>query len=92
MKPYKEINNTGDSLIREFDSNIDPSELVWHRDKQNRLVEVLNDTDWLFQYDNEIPMKLKKGDKFFINKNEYHRVIKGNSNLKIKIEFINPSL
>jgi hypothetical protein len=92
-KPYREKpSDDGSYLIREFKSDIDTSELVWHRDKEDRLVEVLNDTDWIFQYDNEIPMKLKKGDKIFISRNEYHRVIKGNSYLKIKVEFINPFL
>lgn len=73
-------------LIREFNSNVDSDTLVWHRDKQDRLIEVLEDTDWMFQFDNEIP-KIMEGE-IYIPKNSYHRVIKGSKNLKIKVTFI----
>jgi hypothetical protein len=35
--------------------------------------------------DNELPIKLIVGEKYFIPEGVYHRVIKGNSNLKVKI-------
>ena len=33
--------------IRTFFNNIDNTELVWHRDKEDRIVESIGDTDWL---------------------------------------------
>lgn len=70
--------------FREFDNNISESELVWHRDRTDREVEVLNENDWYFQMDNELPIKLE--GKIFIPKNTYHRVIKGTGTLKLKIK------
>jgi hypothetical protein len=55
-------------------------------DKENRIVEVLEDSDWRFQMDNELPIPLKKGVKLEIPKETFHRVIKGTGDLKILIE------
>lgn len=82
---YKQENITNNKFIRTFKSDVDSSELVWHRDKKNRIVEVLNDSDWFVQLENELPRKLNKGDILFIAKESYHRVIKGDTDLEVKI-------
>jgi hypothetical protein len=33
-KPYKDLEVTNEYIIREFDENIDPIELKWHRDNE----------------------------------------------------------
>lgn len=81
--PFIEKKVKENIVIREFDNNIDNKELVWHRDKEDRIIEVLKNEDWLFQMDNELPKLLK--DKLFIPKESYHRVIKGSGNLIVKI-------
>ena len=53
-------------------------------DKQDRIVQAINDTDWLFQLDNDIPRRLLK-DKLFIPKETYHRLVKGTGDLVVKI-------
>ena len=80
MKPYSDQNN-----IREFSSNVDELDLVWHQDKEDRLVEVLEGKGWKLQRDNKIPVDMKVGDRIFIAEGEIHRTIKGTTNLKIKI-------
>ena len=80
--PFKENIENG-YYIREFNEYIDSEELVWHRDKEDRIVEALEQTDWLFQFDNQLPQKLE--NKIFIPKETYHRIIKGSGNLKVKI-------
>jgi hypothetical protein len=80
--PFKEKTQKNIS-IREFSSNVDSSELIWHKDKEDRIVEVLQNSNWMFQMDNELPKLLK--DKLFIPKETYHRVIKGNGDLVVKI-------
>ena len=72
--------------VREFDQNINSEELVWHRDKEDRIVEVLSNEDWFFQMDNELPIILQEGDVLFIPKGTYHRVKRGEGDLKIKIK------
>lgn len=85
-KPYKETKLKKNKVIREFSSKTSSSELEWHLDKEDRIIEVLeNKGGWKIQLDNELPVLLE--DTFFIPKETYHRVIKGDnqSNLIIKI-------
>lgn len=85
MQPYKQ--SISDNVIyREFNDDIDPIELVWHRDEKDREVEVLQGEGWFFQFDNELPLELRQGVKITIPKFTYHRVIKGTGPLKIKIQ------
>lgn len=81
--PYTNIEVTDNHVIREFDENIDPIELMWHRDNEDRIVEALESTDWLMQLDDSLPIILNK--PIFIPKHMYHRVIKGTGNLLVKI-------
>ena len=39
-KPYKDLEVTENYVIREFNENVDPIELKWHRDMEDRLVEI----------------------------------------------------
>lgn len=72
--------------IRTFNKNVPTEELKWHFDDQDREVTILESNGWMFQLDNEIPKLLKEGEKLFIPKGIYHRVIKGSGNLKVKIQ------
>ena len=81
-KPYTNLEETGNYIIRMFDDNVDPIELKWHRDREDREIECLETTDWMIQLDNELPRTI---DKVVIKKGEWHRLIKGNGSLKIKI-------
>ena len=85
MKPYKE-NKKGNLTERVFKENTDTHELVWHRDRLDREVTVLESDGWMFQMDNELPIVLKEGDVIEIPKNTYHRILRGNGNLKITIK------
>ena len=89
MKPYKDLEVTEKSKIRIFESNVDSGELHWHRDRETRLVEVIEGDGWLLQLDNELPVKMIKGGKYTIPEGIYHRTIKGYGDLKLKITFIN---
>ncbi len=86
MEPYKDLSVTTDCIIREFDETIDPHELMWHRDLQDRTVTVLEGEGWFFQLDNELPIELKQDISLFIPKMQWHRVIKGKTPLKLKIK------
>ena len=83
MKPYKDIEVTDKYIIREFNENIDPIELMWHRDNENRTVEILGETNWKLQLDNQLPTSMN--EPIYIPKHLYHRVIKGTGNLLLKI-------
>jgi hypothetical protein len=83
MKPYKDIEVTNKYIIREFNENIDPIELMWHRDNENRTVEILGETNWKLQLDNQLPTSMN--EPIYIPRHLYHRVIKGTGNLLLKI-------
>ena len=44
----------------------------------------VHDTDWKFQFDNDLPVDLSN-KKLFIPKETYHRLIKGTGDLTLKI-------
>jgi len=75
----------GDIYQRTFSQNINDSELKWHFDNEDRIVTCEHDTNWSFQMDNELPVKIQKNKSIFIREGEYHRIIKGDGNLILKI-------
>ena len=88
MKPYQDLKITEKSKIRVFESNVDSGELHWHRDRENRLIEVLEGNGWMLQLDDELPVEMKGGNQYLIPEGVYHRTIKGDGDLKIKIDFV----
>jgi len=84
MEPYCDDARAG-FFIRQFDENVEQDELVWHRDHNNRRIDVLEGEGWQFQFDNHLPFEIVAGDRFTIKANEYHRLIKGSSKLKLRI-------
>jgi len=80
MEPYKDTSN-----IRTFSKDVDPMELVWHQDKEDRHIEVLDGEGWSIQMDDQLPLTVSKGDRIFITEDQVHRVLKGTTDLKIKI-------
>lgn len=79
-KPY-----TDKGSIRTFSEDTNEGDLVWHRDHDDRLIKVLEGNGWQLQYDNELPFVMEQGKTYLINKNVFHRILKGNSNLIIEI-------
>lgn len=83
MKPYKDLEITDQYIIREFSDSVDPIELLWHRDNEDRTVEIVGETDWAIQLENKLPTSLN--NRIFIARHEWHRVIKGTGKLLLKI-------
>lgn len=81
-RPYYEV-ETYDFTYRKFRQDIDEEDLVWHRDRRDREVTVLEPTDWEFQLEDSIPQQLK--ETIFIPKDTYHRLIKGTGDLDLRI-------
>ena len=83
--PFEEKTISNRVSIRKFAHNVDIEELVWHRDREDRVVEIIQSNGWLFQRDNELPILMKNGDVIKILKNSWHRILRGNGDLIIKI-------
>ena len=85
MFPFKEKKISANTLIREFNNTHVSNDQMWHRDKENRTVVVVEAGGWSFQKDDELPTLLKEGDIIKIQKEEWHRVIKGEGKLVVKV-------
>lgn len=83
VNPYIDKNS-----IRTFSSNTRDEDLVWHRDREDRTVTVLEGTGWSFQFDDGMPRSIIVGDIIEIPKMIFHRLLKDKtaSNLVLKIE------
>lgn len=84
VKPYDDV-VLGDVKIRTFEENVDDAELVWHRDHNDRIVEVLEGCGWSIQFDNMLPERIDVGKRFEVKAYEYHRLLKGSGRLTLKI-------
>ncbi len=84
VKPYTEL-KCNNGKIRVFRENVKEEDLIWHRDLKDRSVLVMEGNGWQLQKDNELPLDLLEGRSYSIDKMEYHRVIKGQGDLVIRI-------
>ncbi len=80
---FSQENVTDNIFIRTFKSTVKYEDLKWHRDYNDRFIEILNENDWYIQFDNCLPIPLK--ENFEIKKGVYHRLIKGTTDLVVKI-------
>lgn len=85
MFPFKQRKINESTLIREFSKDVDSNELIWHRDRNDRIVEVISGRGWKFQRDNAHPVLIREGDVFKISAGKYHRLIKGKTDLRLRI-------
>jgi hypothetical protein len=81
LKPYEDSKN-----IRTFKGNVGTKKLVWHRDKEFRFITVLEGENWKLQFDDEDPKVLLVGAQYLIPRMVYHRLWRGDGDLKIYIE------
>ena len=81
--PFRETKIGDNMFIREFTQDTDSGEFMWHRDFESRIIESLEETDWLIQLDDELPKKIE--GEVLIPIGVYHRLIKGSGDLKIKL-------
>jgi hypothetical protein len=73
-------------LYRVFSRDIEDDLLEWHRDHNTRIVTVLEGIGWELQFDDQLPLLLKQHDRVVIKKGIFHRLFKGETDLKIIIE------
>jgi hypothetical protein len=81
--PYVNLIDNEDVIVRTFSQDVPTHELVWHRDREDRLVTSTAPTNWMVQLDNELPTVLHE---IFIPAGVYHRVIKGSGDLTVHIK------
>jgi len=83
--PFEEEQINDNIFVRTFSADVDEMDLIWHTDKENRFIKVLEGNGWQFQYDEDLPFEMTDGLGFPIMKGQIHRVIKGLGPLKIEL-------
>ena len=82
-KPYTDIIESDDTVSRLFPATTKPEALKWHMDDEDRIITVLEKTNWRFQFEDQLPVPLNK--PIFIRRHQWHRLIKGEGPLMISI-------
>ena len=83
--PFKEKQINKQLFLREFSADVDEMDLIWHTDREDRIVHVLEGNKWKFQFDEQLPFEMVDGIDIIIPKGIIHRIIKGKGPLKIKV-------
>ena len=83
--PFTEQQLDTKLFLREFSADVDEMDLIWHTDREDRIVHVLEGNNWKFQFDEQLPFEMIKGIDIVIPKGTIHRIIKGDGPLKIKV-------
>ncbi len=81
--PFEESEINSNTFIRTFFQATDSGDYYWHRDREDRIIESIGQTDWMIQLDNQLPQTLN--EKVYIPMGVWHRVIKGTGDLNIKL-------
>ena len=81
--PFEEKDLGENVFLRLFDPQLETNELKWHTDLEDRIIKVVENTDWKFQFDNQLPIPFS--GEIFVPAGVWHRLIKGNGQLKIKV-------
>ena len=82
-KPYTEFNDGNNEVTRLFHNKVDPEKLKWHMDDEDRIIQALHKNNWQFQLEDQLPVPLNK--PIFIERHQWHRLIKGDGSLMIKV-------
>lgn len=88
-KPYRQ-HQQNNLTIRTFECTVPASSLVWHRDREHRLIRVLEGQGWKFQLDNAVPQPLDQGSMVFVPAGVYHRLMLGHTRLVVEIAMCSP--
>lgn len=85
-KPFTQEFYSSDTVLRHFDKTAPDHLYKWHADEEDRYIESLNENDWQFQFDNELPQDIPPNKIIYIPKGLIHRLVKGTSELSISIK------
>ena len=84
-KPYVEQKLNNKEFIRTFNKDVLAEELIWHRDRENRIIQVAEGEGWEIQFDDKLPEPLVKGKEYVIPSYTFHRIKRGTSDLTLRI-------
>lgn len=86
--PYIEVKTSSENVfIRTFKSTINPDEMQWHQDLEDREFVVISGIGWKIQKESQLPELLEVGKSYKVKAFQWHRGIKpdNDSDLVIKV-------
>lgn len=83
--PFKETRVSQNVYRRTFSPDLEADDLVWHRDAEDRKIYVVESRGWKFQHDDNLPVDLNPGDVISVEREQWHRVIKGSGALVVEV-------
>lgn len=66
----------GNFILRHFPAEMNPDEIVWHRDTSDREVFVLLGYGWMFEFEHEEPFHIDESTHVHIPKMTFYRLTK----------------
>lgn len=72
-------------ILREFSREVQAEELEWHMDRRDRHVKVIEGCGWKLQLESGLPKEMHIGETYFIPRESWHRVLKGQDSLVVLI-------
>lgn len=81
VNPY-----TDKGSVRTFLSTVNDQDLIWHRDREDRTITVLEGSGWSFQFDDQMPIELIEGNVIKIPAMKYHRILKKDTATDLKLQ------
>ena len=84
-KPFVQKNLSDGSFIRVFNHQAEEHLFKWHKDDKPRVIRIINETDWKFQFDDGMPFEVYRNQHIAVPSDYYHRVIPGTTPLWVQI-------
>jgi hypothetical protein len=82
MFPFRETKVKNNIVIREFSEDTDSEELIWHLDREDRTVRVLESNGWKLQLDNQLPVLLEGKKEYKIPKYMWLKNVRTNDRVE----------
>lgn len=86
--PFEQYKVERNVYIRLFSPDVEDEELIWHWDKEDRAVLVLQSGGWAYEQKGLPHRILRDEEGIFIPKGIWHRVIKGDDDLIVKVKML----
>lgn len=86
--PFTQTQLSENKVMRRFSKSLSDQELKWHRDREDRVVRMVEGKGWYIQLDGHLPRRMRLGESYHIPAESWHRVIRreGASDLSVIVE------
>lgn len=86
--PFKQAQLSENKMLRKFSRDVNDQELTWHRDREDRVVRMVEGKGWHLQLDGKLPQPMRLGETYEIPAGSWHRLVRlaGATNLTVIVE------